>query len=88
MKETKVENKSDGSTTAVPTGRKSPTVMTDGKEPDDMLLALLNNVLPSMIQAGQAKILGSVGLRNKRKGTMVIIYDVRPDQNGVMKHDE
>jgi hypothetical protein len=48
-----------------------------------MLLALLNNVLPSMIDSQQAKIVGTANSRG-RKVAIVFFYDVVPTANNLL----
>lgn len=77
MKETKTENLLAGSTKTAPVGAKSLPVMKDGEEPQDMLLALLNNSLVSLVDCQQAKIMGRV-MTKSGVGTLVIFYGVVP----------
>jgi len=83
VNETKDENLLAGSTSQVPDGTESLPVMRDGEEPPDMLLALLNNALPSMINSQQAKILGT-GKIDGLVGTLVIFYSVQPTANNLL----
>lgn len=83
MSETKDENQSDGLTTEAQDGAESLPVMKDGNEPPDMLLALLNNVLPSMINSQQVKIMGTALLRGRRV-TLLAVYDVVPTANNLL----
>ncbi|RPJ29411.1 MAG: hypothetical protein EHM33_00770 [Chloroflexi bacterium] len=87
MKETKDENQLDGLTAEAQGGTGSLPVMSDGKEPPDMLLALLNNVLPSMINSQQAKILGT-GRFDGAVGTLIIVYGVQPTSNNLLAISE
>ncbi len=87
MNETKRENQLDGSIAEAPDGKESLPVMSDGKEPPDMLLALLNNVLPSMVNSQQAKILGT-GRFEGVVGTLVIVYGVQPTANSLLAMSE
>lgn len=90
MSETKVENPQDGSIKMTQAGKKlqpvikdgSIAIMKDGCEPPDMLLALLNNALMSMIANNQARIMGRGMFKNGRPGTLIIIYDTQPTANG------
>ena len=84
MSETSEDNLLAGLTEEVPGGRKSLPAMRDGEEPPDMLLAILNNVLPSMINSQQAKILATC-LTVRGKATIVLFYDVEPTENGILK---
>lgn len=77
MNETKDENLLAGSTSEVPAGTASSPVMKDGEEPPDMLLALLNNALTSMVDSQQAVILGSARL-NGRVCALLAVYDAEP----------
>ena len=83
MRGTKRVNLLAGSTVEVQDGRTSLPVMQDGNEPPDMLLALLNNVLPSIINSQQAKILATC-LTSKGKATLVIFYGVVPTANNLL----
>ena len=69
-----------GLTAEAPDGVTSLPVMKDGNEPPDMLLALLNNVLPSMINSQQAEIVGTCMI-NSRQATIVFFYGVQPTAN-------
>lgn len=77
MNETKTVNPSAGSTKTAQAGLKSSPVMKDGEEPRDMLLALLNNSLVSLVDCQQAKIMGRV-MTKSGVGTLVIFYGVVP----------
>lgn len=77
MSEIKDEKLLAGSTKEVRDGMASLPVMKDGEEPPDMLLALLNNVLPSMINSQQARIVGTC-LTKQGKATIVFFYGVQP----------
>lgn len=88
MKETKTENLLAGSTKEVQAGGKSSPVMKDGEEPPDMLLALLNNALTSLIDCQQAKILGKARfVREKGQvvGTILVVYGVEPETANSLK---
>ena len=81
MKETKDENPQDGLTKTAQVGAKSLLVMQDGKEPPDMLLALLNNALPSLVDSQQAKIMGTCLTLHKGKKvptTIIFVFEVEP----------
>ena len=78
MKETKTENLLAGSTKEAPAGVKSSKVMKDGEEPLDMLLALFNNSLTSLVECQQARIMGKV-MTKRGVGTIVLIYGVEPE---------
>ena len=80
MRKTKDENLLAGLTAEAPDGVPSLPVMKDGEEPPDMLLALLNNVLPSMIDSQQARIVGTAMSRGRRV-SIVFCYDVVPTAN-------
>ena len=84
MKETKTENLLAGLTEEVPAGKPSSPVMKDGEEPPDMLLALLNSPLASMVDSQQARILGR-GLFRGRVGTILVIFDALPDTANSLK---
>lgn len=84
MKETKNENLLAGLTAEARAGETSSPVMKDGNEPQDMLLALLNNALSSMINSQQAKILGTV-MTKKGVGTLVLVYGVKPETANSLK---
>lgn len=91
MSETKAEYKSDGSTIKAPAGEKSLTVMTDGNETDDMLLALLNNALASMTKTGQAKIFGHAKMPHEGGSvptTIILVFGTLPTDSGTLKHAE
>ena len=83
MKETKDASLLAGSTNEVPDGMESLPVMKDGEEPPDMLLALLNNVLPSLVHSQQVKIMGTARLRG-RKVTLLAVYDVVPTSGNLL----
>ncbi len=79
----KDENQSDGLTAEAPDGPRSSPVMKHGEEPPATLLALLNNVLPSMVDSQQAKIIGT-GKIDGLVGTLVIFYGVVPTANNLL----
>ena len=83
MRKTKDENLLAGLTAEAPDGVPSLPVMKDGEEPPDMLLALLNNVLPSMIDSQQARIVGTAMSRGRRV-SIVFFYDVVPTANNLL----
>lgn len=83
MNETNEGRLSDGLTEKAQDGTKSWKVMKDGEEPPDMLLALLNNVLPQMVDSQQVVILGTAVYGN-RKVTLLAIYDVMPTANNTL----
>jgi len=76
VKQTKDENLLAGSTNEVTAGKTSKPVMKHGEEPPDMLLALLNSPLKSLLDSQQAKILGTC--LNHGFSTIVIFYGVVP----------
>lgn len=84
MKETKTENLLAGSTKKVQGGAKSSPVMKDGEEPPDMLLALLNNSLGSLVDCQQAKIMAKV-MTKRGVGTLLIVYGVEPETANSLK---
>ena len=91
MKETKDVNPQDGLTKTAQVGAKSLPVMQDGKEPPDMLLALLNNALPSLVDSQQAKIMGTCLTLHKGKKvptTIIFVFDALPTENGTLKNAE
>lgn len=77
MKEPKTEKPSAGLTEETQGGVKSLPVMKDGNEPPDMLLALFNNALTSLVDSQQARIMSKV-LTKKGVGTVIIVYGVEP----------
>ena len=83
MNAIKDENLLAGSTAEAPDGRRSSPVMRDGEEPPDTLLALLNNVLPSMVDSQQVKIIGT-GKIEGLVGTLIIVYGVVPTANNLL----
>jgi hypothetical protein len=83
VKKTKGANLLAGSTVEAPDGEKSLPVMKDGEEPPDMLLALLNSPLESMINSQQAMIVGTC-LTRKGVGTLVLFYGVQPTANNLL----
>jgi hypothetical protein len=83
VSETKDENLLAGSTAEAPDGMPSLPVMRDGEEPPDMLLAILNSALTSMINSQQAKIMGTALLRGRRV-TLLAVYDVVPTGNNLL----
>lgn len=86
MRKTKPENLLAGSTAEAQAGTPSLPVMKDGEEPPDMLLALLNNVLPSMIDSQQARIVGTANSRGRRVA-IVFFYDVVPTANNLLAQE-
>ena len=84
MKKTKDENLLAGSTNEALDGMPSLPVMKHGEEPPDMLLALLNNVLPSMVDSQQAKIAGTVLTREHGLATLVLFYGTQPTANNLL----
>ena len=84
MKKTKSENLLAGSTSTVRAGMESLPVMKHGEEPPDILLALLNSPLQTMLINNQARILGSGRMRDGRVGTILMIYGAQPTQNGLL----
>jgi len=87
VNETRKGNLLAGSTNEARDGLKSSPVMKDGEEPPDMLLALLNNALASMVDSQQAKIMGTL-LTKKGVGTLVIFYGVKPHSANILKKAE
>ena len=82
MKRTKTAKQKDGLTAAPPAGVTSLPVMKHGEEPRDMLLALLNSPLETMLNSQQARILGT-SLTPKGMATIVIFYGTLPTANGL-----
>ena len=82
MSETKNVNQSAGSTKTVQDGKTSLPVMKHGSETLDMLLALLNSPLETMLNSQQARILGT-SLTPKGMATIVIFYGTLPTANGL-----
>jgi len=82
VKRTKTAKQKDGLTAALPAGVKSLPVMKHGEEPRDMLLALLNSPLETMLNSQQARILGT-SLTPKGMATIVIFYGTLPTANGL-----
>ena len=82
MKRTKTAKQKDGLTAAPPAGVTSLPVMRHGEEPRDMLLALLNSPLETMLNSQQARILGT-SLTPKGMATIVIFYGTLPTANGL-----
>lgn len=82
MKRTKTAKQKDGLTAAPPAGVTSLPVMKHGEEPRDMLLALLNSPLETMLNSQQARILGT-SLTHKGMATIVIFYGTLPTANGL-----
>jgi len=76
VKRIKDENLLAGSTNEAQAGKTLKPVMKHGEEPPDMLLALLNSPLKSMLDSQQAKILGTC--LNHGISTIVIFYGVVP----------
>jgi hypothetical protein len=83
VKKTKDENLLAGSTDEAPAGTPSLPVMKHGEETPAMLLALLNNVLMSMIDSQQAQILGT-GRLEKGQCTIVVFYGTVPTANNLL----
>lgn len=84
MNEIKTENLLAGLTAKAPAGKPSSPVMKDGEEPPDMLLALLNSPLASMVDSQQARVLGR-GLFRGRVGTILVIFDALPETANSLK---
>ena len=82
MKRTKTAKQKDGLTAVHPAGVTSLPVMKHGEEPRDMLLALLNSPLETMLNSQQARILGT-SLTPKGMATIVIFYGTLPTANGL-----
>ena len=78
MSEIRKESQLAGLTGKARVGMKSLPVMKDGEEPPDMLLALLNNVLSSLVDSQQAKIAGKV-LTKRGVGTLILVFGVEPE---------
>ena len=78
MSETKNVNQSAGSTKTVEAGKTSLPAMKHGEETLDMLLAVLNSPLESMIINEQAKFVGKGINRHGRSFTLVMFYEVEP----------
>jgi hypothetical protein len=55
--------------------------MIDGNETPDMLLALFNNALASMIDCKQARIVGTA-LSRGRRATIIMVYGTLPTTDG------
>jgi len=81
---TKQGNQRAGLTENPQAGQKLPKVMNDGDETPDMLLALFNNALVSMVNSQQAKIIGTALNRGKR-ATVIIVYGVEPTANNTLQ---
>jgi len=77
VSETKKDELLAGLTAEAMDGLESLPVMKDGEEPLDMLLALLNNALTSLVNSQQAKIMGRV-MTKKGVGTLIIFYGALP----------
>lgn len=84
MNETKTENLLAGSTDEAQAGQKSSTSMKHGEESPAMLLALLNSPLATMLATKQAQVLGHYTNRG-RVGTIIVVYDALPTDNGILK---
>ena len=84
MSETKKEKLLAGLTEEAPAGQTSLQAMKDGEEPQDMLLALFNNALASLVDSQQARIMGKV-LSKKGVGTLVIVYGAEPESANRLK---
>ena len=78
MSETKNVNQLAGSTKTVQDGKTSLPVMKHGSETLDMLLALLNSPLESMIDSQHAKFVGTGLNREGKFFTLVMFYGVEP----------
>ena len=78
MKRTKTAKQKDGLTAAPPAGVTSLPVMKHGEEPRDMLLALLNSPLESMIDSQHATFVGTGINREGKYFTLVMFYGVEP----------
>ena len=87
MKETRQEKLLAGLTSEVQAGPTLSPVMKDGEEPQDMLLALLNNALASLVDSQQARIMGKA-LTKHGVGTLVIFYGVEPETANKLKKAE
>ena len=84
MKETKIEPQKDGTTKTAQAGMKSSQAMKHGEEPRDMLLALLNSPLETMMKSQQAKVLGKA-MTNHGMSTIIIFYNTQPTENGTLE---
>ena len=87
MSETKTESQLAGLTKKARVGAKSSPVMKDGNEPPDMLLALFNNALMSLVDSQQAKIAGKV-LTKRGVGTLILVFGVEPETANRLKKAE
>ena len=83
MKRTKTAKQKDGLTAAPPAGVTSLPVMKHGEEPHDMLLALLNSPLETLMQCQQARVIGTAHTP-KGTATIVIFYGTQPTANGTL----
>lgn len=81
MSETNKENLLAGLTAEAQDGTESLPVMKDGEEPPDMLLALLNSPLQSLLALDKAEVLGTATLGGV-VGTLVFFYETQPTGQG------
>lgn len=82
-RQTKNASKLAGLTESPLAGLPSYPSLKDGDESAEMLLALLNNALASLLATGTAKILGR-GLMKGRLATVFIVYGVSPTKDGIL----
>lgn len=80
-----------GTTAEAQAGEKSSGSMKHGEESAEMLLALLNSPLETMLQSQQARIMGTCLTLHKGKKvptTIVFVFDTLPTENGTLKRAE
>jgi len=92
VKETKAAALLAGMTAAVQAGEKSSENLKHGEESPEMLLALLNSPLETMIANKLARVVGSaMVIRKDGKAvptTIIYFYNTEPTGSGTLKHAE
>jgi len=83
VKKTKNARQKAGLTADLLAGATSLPVMKHGEEPHDMLLALLNSPLETLIQCQQARVIGTAHTP-KGQATIIIFYGTVPTANGTL----
>lgn len=78
-----------GSTAEAPAGEASSKVMKSGEESPDILLALFNSTLETMLANKTARIVGTINTVGADKKavptTIIFVYGAVPTANGTLK---
>ena len=85
MRKTSTESLLAGSTNEALGGKPSAPSMKHGEESHAMLLALLNSPLESLIDCQQARIMGTVRLKDGHNATVIFFYDAKPTANRTLE---